>query len=459
MPWQGQVADVAGELLADGSLAYREVVVTVPRQSGKTTLVLSFSLDTNLARGQLSTYTAQTGQDAMKKMLGTFVPAVLRTPDLRPLVEKVHRRADHYGLEWVNGAGFYGQSSAASAGHGDTIGMGTVDEAFKDTDDRREQAMLPAMLTVPDAQMWVASTQGDAGSIYLNRKTELGRSAALEDRGTGVCYFEWSAPLDADPYDPETWRACMPALGITISEAAVQHAADTMETAEFARAMLNQRNNQGAEQPLPEVVWRLVLDHDAAPAGRQLSLGVESALDRSWSALVLADDFGQVDLVEYREGSSWVPAAVAEWVERTGCDVVLDPRGPSRAHLRGLERAGIEVEELSTPEVAAANLGFVDAVFDRQLAVQPHPALAAAVDAGRRRWSGEQWFWDRAAGLGEVSPLISATLAVYWAGTARAEPANGPALFADVDEEQYAAELERAKADYEAALEAVRGGK
>ena len=40
MPWQRQVADVALELLPDGSFAYREVIVTVPRQQGKTTMVL-----------------------------------------------------------------------------------------------------------------------------------------------------------------------------------------------------------------------------------------------------------------------------------------------------------------------------------------------------------------------------------------------------------------------------------
>jgi hypothetical protein len=41
MPWQRQVADVAMEVdPATGLLAYREVVLTTPRQSGKTTLEL-----------------------------------------------------------------------------------------------------------------------------------------------------------------------------------------------------------------------------------------------------------------------------------------------------------------------------------------------------------------------------------------------------------------------------------
>ena len=48
MPWQQLVADVGTELVEDESgrlvPAWREVVVTVPRQSGKTTLVLGFDV-------------------------------------------------------------------------------------------------------------------------------------------------------------------------------------------------------------------------------------------------------------------------------------------------------------------------------------------------------------------------------------------------------------------------------
>ena len=40
MPHQRQILDVAGEIMPSGLPAYRTVVVTVPRQSGKTTLVL-----------------------------------------------------------------------------------------------------------------------------------------------------------------------------------------------------------------------------------------------------------------------------------------------------------------------------------------------------------------------------------------------------------------------------------
>ena len=41
MAHQQLVADVGGELLPDGSPAFREVIVTLMRQQGKTTLILA----------------------------------------------------------------------------------------------------------------------------------------------------------------------------------------------------------------------------------------------------------------------------------------------------------------------------------------------------------------------------------------------------------------------------------
>src|SRR4051812_41305730 len=70
MPWQRDVIDVAMEVNpATGRLAYREVGLTVPRQSGKTSLILATAVHRALGFGrrQNISYAAQTRQDARKK--------------------------------------------------------------------------------------------------------------------------------------------------------------------------------------------------------------------------------------------------------------------------------------------------------------------------------------------------------------------------------------------------------
>src|SRR5699024_11308895 len=70
MPWQQRAADVAGEIDPEtGRLAYPLVLATVPRQSGKTALVLATQLDRCVSgRSQRVWYTAQTGRSEERRV-------------------------------------------------------------------------------------------------------------------------------------------------------------------------------------------------------------------------------------------------------------------------------------------------------------------------------------------------------------------------------------------------------
>ena len=72
------VADVALERHPEtGKLMYREVRLTVPRQSGKTTMLLALILTRALgAPDQDIRYTAQSGLDARKKWFDDWLPAL-----------------------------------------------------------------------------------------------------------------------------------------------------------------------------------------------------------------------------------------------------------------------------------------------------------------------------------------------------------------------------------------------
>ncbi|CAB4135528.1 hypothetical protein UFOVP287_36, partial [uncultured Caudovirales phage] len=87
MPWQSAIADIALEMELDQNTgllvpAYREVNILVPRQCGKTTLMLSMELHRALLWGKPQTigYTAQTGWDARRKLIDDQVPAIEMSP-------------------------------------------------------------------------------------------------------------------------------------------------------------------------------------------------------------------------------------------------------------------------------------------------------------------------------------------------------------------------------------------
>jgi len=413
MPWQQHVADVANELLPDGSPAFREVIVSVPRQSGKTTLTLSQEVERCTTRGrpQKVAYTAQTGSDARKKLLNDQVPILEKSPIWKQ-IRNVARANDNAGIVFSNGSRIDVLASNASAGHGRVLDLGIVDEAFDDIDDRREQSMLPAMITRPDAQLWVVSTQGTDASVYLNRKIELGRAAALEGVTSGICYFEWAIDLDDDIHDPASWWRGMPALGHTVTEQAVAHAKSTMTDGEFRRAFGNQRT-RSSERVIPEVPWRVACRGDVAPSG-VLSFAVDVSPDRDWSSIAVAGQ-GVVELVDHRGGTGWVVQRLVDLTATHGGTVTLETRGPVGALTVALRSAGVQVVELSTSDVTQACGAFYDDIADGKLKIRVgthHDALDAAAAAVMKQPVADAWKWAR-RGMDPITPLVAATLAAW----------------------------------------------
>ena len=422
MPWQREVVDVAGENV-DGLPCYREVVLTVPRQSGKTTLILALMLHRALyyGRPQRIAYTAQTGHDARTKLLDDFVPMIERSP-LAALVDRVYRANGDEQIIFGNGSRIEVLRNSVSSGHGRTLDFAIIDEAFADEDDVREQALLPTMATRADAQIVVVSTAGTDRSLYLRRKVDQGRAAAQADTGHGVAYWEWSAEPDDDPFDRGVWARCMPALGLTVQESAVEHAMGTMTVNEFRRSYLNVWSTV-SEQMIPQKVWLASCSAKVAPAGA-LTFGVDVALDRSKGSIVVADKDGNIELVENRDGVSWIQQRTLELFRRWKGGVVVDGYGPASSFVEPLKALGVPVTVYRTGDVVAACALFYDAVLDKAIRVKSDDRLDKAVAAATRRAVGQQWLFQRNVPEADISPLYAACLSWHHATTRNAKHAK-----------------------------------
>lgn len=250
MPWQQYVADVVMEIdPATGRLAYSEMGLTVPRQSGKSTFVEAKAAHRCSATGffgprQHVVYTAQTRQKAREKWEEEFLADLEASAAFRHRV-RPHKGNGNEHIRFANRSRWGLEAATEKAGHGPTIDEAYIDEAFAHQDYRLEQAFGPAMITRANKLLaWISTAGWVDGSPYLREKVDLGRVVALEGRQRGIAYFEWSAPEDADPGDEAVWWACMPALGRTISVGAIrdeyEKARDAGKLNEFRRAYLNQ---------------------------------------------------------------------------------------------------------------------------------------------------------------------------------------------------------------------------
>jgi phage terminase large subunit-like protein len=415
MPWQCQVVDVAGELLEDGTPAYREVRVTIPRQSGKTLCLLVVELDRSLNWGpqQHTLYAAQDRNNSRNKWeeQGEMLSA---TP-LRRLFKMRQRNGSEQWRFPSTGSTVGITASGESSGHGQTLDLGIIDEAFAQKDERLAQAFRPAMMTRENAQMWVVSTMGTDESFFLHDRVDDGRARVESGERSGVAYFEWSASDDDDPDDPQTWRNCMPALGHTVTEKVIRADHDAMEPGEFARAYLNRRAS-GGRPVIDPTSWAACRDSRSQLAGLPC-FSLDVTPDRGAASIGVAgwraDGRRHLEVVEHRPNTDWCVGRLADLQRRwQPWPTIIDPGSPAGALLVDLAAAGVSTETVTAREYAQACGQFFDAVVEGRVRHLEQPVFNLAVFAARKRPLGDAWAWARKTG-GDISPLVAVTLAHY----------------------------------------------
>lgn len=423
LPWQTQVLDVALEYEPDSDFPngrryiYKEIDYGTPRQSGKSILALVKTLHrmTLCGPGQKSIYSMQTGSEASRKLLDDWTP-MIEDSDFRHAVSRVRRTAGGEGILFRNRSSLEIMRTGKSSGHGRTLDEAMIDEAMHDHDDRREQAVLPAMLTRRNAQLLITSTAGTDESLFWRRKVDLGRMAVDDGILDGICYFEWSAPDDCDPYDEEVWWATMPALGLTQPIESVRHMARTMREEEFRRALLNQwtRTDQKV------IDWSAWVEcrnpHGAISTDMVLALDVNK--DRTRAVITAAsrgsDGVIDLELIDCHDGVDWLVKRASDLNERhMPMDILVDGTGPVGSFIPELERAGLRIHVLGGSEMPRACGAFYDHVLARGLRVRPNPELDDAVAGAAKRVRGDAFVWQRSTGTADISPLVCATVAVW----------------------------------------------
>lgn len=420
MPWQQLVADVALEVDDEtGRLAYREVVLTVPRQQGKSSLLLAIRVHRAVhpffGTPQSILWTAQSRVAARTKWSDVQVPLLERSPFSGRF--DVRRSTGQEALQWRNGSIDAICAAGETSGHGETLDLGLVDEAWSQRDNRLEQAFRPAMLTRPQPQLWLVSTAGDLDSVYFRAKVDAGREAVERGDTTGVAFFEWSALPDADPGSSTTWRSCMPALGTTVTLEAVASDFAAMASDEFRRSHLNLWIEARGEPLFPTEAWER-LGTRSGPLASPSSVAVDVPPERASASIVAArvdGDRVDIDVIAAEAGTGWVVARL------TGLGikhVLVEGAGPAAALIGPIERAGIEVKVVSGRESQQAAGGFFDAVVESRLAHGRHPALDAAIAGATRRPVGDAWSWSRRSSAVDISPLCAASIATWAASQA-----------------------------------------
>lgn len=418
LPWQQYAADVAGELWPDGTYRYKVVVITVPRQSGKTTLMRACGCDRCIARDGLGCfYTAQTGKDARERWqdLATQITA----SPLAPLV-KLRRAAGNERVVFANGSMFRVFAPVATSLHGYTPPLVMLDEAFAHDETAGDDlmgAIGPAQITIPHRQLWIVSTKGTAASVFLNRWIDAGRAGA-----DGVAILEWAAPDGVDIYDPAVWPTFHPGMvqlpgrDQLVTAEALMAEAERLPRSEFERAYGN-RETRTASHLIPAESWDALAETEQRPpASWEGAVGAWCVMPGGASSAVVVSWRDQLGLharvAKSGPGVSWVAQAVTQLRAAGVRRWAVAAQGPAREVTRELGAPGW-VHQLDGAEYADAWGGLLRHLAERSLLHDGSEPLAVGAANVATRPMGDSSAPSLRNSAGDVSALVALLVAVY----------------------------------------------
>lgn len=434
MPWQRRAADVILELDPEtGHYWYDVFVVTVQRQSGKTTVEGDLAdhrcLTTRRGRAWITMQNGKTVDSWMREEhFGSLEQAeIFGRPGGKECAYSLSRRAGEVGVRWgLTSSTFLTFPPKRDALHSKQSDLALVDEAWVHNAEAGadlRQAIRPTMLTRKGAQLGVLSTLGDDTSAYLDSYVDLAR-ASLGNPDARVCLVDYGIGDDDDPEDLEVIAAAHPAYGhtVTMEGLEVARAEFGADVAGWARAYGNRATRSRVAAFPPEVWAAAARGQRAIPDRAGIGLDVTPAGDRAGITAAWREDDGEAYTeVLYAGPSGRETKAALIALARTRRVPLVADRGSFGAMdlLEAVERDApdVETQRLSMGQYAAACATYDRGIREDSVHHANDPDLNAAVAVATRRDLGDGgWGWGRKGSTGSICELVSGTVALKaWA--------------------------------------------
>lgn len=312
--WQREILEAIYREDDEGLRPVRTAVLTFGRKNGKTGLAAGLAL-CHLAgpeaerRGEV--YSAANDKEQAGKTFAEMVAMV----EVHPIL--AHRiNVKRFGKELEDmetGSIFKALSADVAGKHGLSPSCVIYDELGQAANRELYDTLDTAMGARDNPLLMVISTQAATDIAPMSQLVDYGRrvnEGVIDDPSFFLA--EYSAPIDADPWDEETWKLANPALGDFLSLGEVKRQAEQarrMPAKEpaFRNLILNQRV-ASVRTFLGVGEWMVcngAVDLDRLK-GRKCFAGLDLSAVRDLTALVLVfpDDDGAFDVVPF----FWLPA-------------------------------------------------------------------------------------------------------------------------------------------------------
>lgn len=437
--WQEVVLKAAMGERSDATWAARRVGLSVPRQNGKSQLLVARALAGALLFGERKIVISAHQQDTARESFAKLMEIIEADANasLRARVKSVMNALNREHVKFANGATiqFKARSGAGSRGFSSDCLM--LDEA-QILSPRSWVSINSTMSAMPNPQVWLLGTPPtpeDDGEVFGSV-----RSSAIEGRSTAVAWLEWAADPSSPDFDPASeytrWSA-NPAWNIRINHEVVQGEYETYPPIRFALDRLGiWPSSVGGSRLITADQWT-DREVSAPPSGGVKSFGVTFSQDGLRVALggALKHDAGvHVELIGTHSGSAESGVeSLADWLAARWRDVAMiavSGQAGSAALAQALADRGVSrkaIHVLSTLEYLAACSMTLDAVRDgslSHLAAEGQAALDDSIAVCDKKLRGQSggWGWEATTPDGDETPTEAISVALWAARTSKRIP-------------------------------------
>ncbi|MCT1450637.1 terminase [Corynebacterium sp. p3-SID1194] len=443
---------------------FRQVVVLVARQNGKTVVMDLLGLWRLFADGASEILSSAQNLSNAERSLGDSFKMAVRSPVLAKYLPYRMERGNWVPyMRTVNGGNQIELASvppglegvldisgampswyvvaAGGAGRSYSADLAMLDELRQHRTSEMWDAIEPTTKERPRNQIWTFSNAGDVRSVVLRRLRNLALKAIEEgttDREK-LCLMEWSAEPDRSIFDPDGWFEANPSLGwgnateedmAALARAALDPEDPDADESSFRTEYLCQWVESTEPGKFTSAQWEALADPlEELPEGAEVHVGIDCSLEARRTHIAVAfarpDGMWHVEVVASRAGFGWVP----EWLnERRGGwftgEVGLQSTGnaPATVLVPLLAEAGIDVAEWRGAAMTGSVLAYTSAIRDGLIR---HPGRADGMDEPtllessalgvRDRKLSDVALWDRERSTGDAAPFIATNIA-WWMG-------------------------------------------
>ena len=445
--WQEVVLEAAMGERADSTWAARRVGLSVPRQNGKSQLLVARALAGALLFGErkivISAHQQDTARESFSKLM-EIIDADANT-SLRARVKSVMNAMNREHVKFVNGATIQFKARSGSGSRGFSSDCLMLDEA-QILSQRAWVSINSTMSAMPNPQVWLLGTPPtpeDDGEVFASV-----RSSAIDGKSTAVAWAEWSADPKAPDYDPAseyTRWAANPAWNVRINHEVVQGEFETYPPNRFALDRLGVWPSAvGGSRLIDEGEWERT-GIPVAPTDGTRSFGVAFSFDGARVSVAGAlkhDDGVHVELVGAQSGATdrGVGDLVAWFTEddrwRNAAQITISGRSHASALYQALRDVGVSARVLrlaTTTDYLASCSMYHEAVqagsvTHLKTAGQSQLDESVAVCDKKARGNDGAWGWSPTTPDGDETPVEAVGLAHWGARTSKRKPGRKQAM-------------------------------